>query len=626
VLLEYQPYRKDDNSLRETVKHRYMAERGFATCMLDIRGTGSSDGIVGPDFGAQEEADGHAAVEWLAAQSWCSGRVGMWGASYGGMTSLLVAASRPPALRAVVSIMVTDDRLTDDFVFPGGNFGGPLYWMVDYPSMMVAQNAMPPDPASGAQWLERWKQRIHDNEPSVLDWIAHQVDGPFWRQGSLAGRYGDVNAPTLVVGGWRDGYPNSPRRIWEALEVPKRLVIGPWLHGWPDTVRPGPQIDYLAEAEAWFGRWLLDDEAGAYCASPVSVYFMEHDRPRPAPEERWAGEWQGFAAWPGTDIRVETYAIEPGGRLTRTAEPGVGETLRYAVDPTVGLAGGIWCMAAPTDQREDEARSLTFDSEPLPEALTLLGRVRATLAVAVSKPVCTLALRLADVAPDGCSVLITKAVLNLTRRDSLTDPVPLEPGREYAVTLTFNEIGWRLRPGHRLRLAVSAADWPNAWPAPGLGWIDLLFGAGRVPQLELPVLLRESADHPEFAPPPVLPFEHVIAAKPRTWTIEHDRFRELVTVRWTDGVTIRSSKGALMLDRTRSGAATLDVNDPACVQARSEQQWRSDKAGVATSVVVRSELSSTEPAFHVAIALQAHAGESEIARRSWSRDVPRTLL
>ena len=115
------PYRKDDwRAASDESRGEWLAARGYAFCRLDIRGTGSSPGIALDEYTARETQDGYDAVEWLAAQPWCNGKVGMWGISYGGFTSIQVALLRPPHLAAIVPMMATDDRYTDDVHYLGG--------------------------------------------------------------------------------------------------------------------------------------------------------------------------------------------------------------------------------------------------------------------------------------------------------------------------------------------------------------------------------------------------------------------------------------------------------------------------------------------------------------------------
>src|SRR5207245_2913659 len=120
----------------------------------------------------------------------------------------------------------------------------------------------------------------------------------------------------------------------------------------------------------------------------------------------------------------------------------------------------------PGDQRPDEALSLVYTSPPIEEELLVLGRPRAVLHVSSTASVIGFAASLADVAPDGASHLVVKGMLNATRRRSLVDPEPLVPGEVYELELDLDATAWLFEPGHRVRLAVANADWPNVWPTP----------------------------------------------------------------------------------------------------------------------------------------------------------------
>ena len=116
------PYRKDDwRAASDESRGEWLAARGYALCRLDIRGTGSSPGIALDEYTARETQDGYDAVEWLAAQPWCNGHGRRCGASrYGGFTAIQVALLQPPHLAAIVPMMATDDRYTDDVHYLGG--------------------------------------------------------------------------------------------------------------------------------------------------------------------------------------------------------------------------------------------------------------------------------------------------------------------------------------------------------------------------------------------------------------------------------------------------------------------------------------------------------------------------
>src|SRR5437763_7910530 len=115
ALLEYIPYRKNDGTAqRDALRHPYLAGHGYASVRVDMRGSGDSDGILYDEYLQQEQDDAVEVIAWLAAQAWCDGNVGMFGKSWGGFNGLQVAARRPPALKAIISIYSTDDRYADD--------------------------------------------------------------------------------------------------------------------------------------------------------------------------------------------------------------------------------------------------------------------------------------------------------------------------------------------------------------------------------------------------------------------------------------------------------------------------------------------------------------------------------
>jgi predicted acyl esterase len=134
---------------------------------------------------------------------------------------------RPPDLKAVIAIYASDDRYPDDVHYTGGALK--LLDLVDYPLYMVALKALPPVPAiAGPEWRERWRKRVEGLEPWLLRWLEpwllrwleQQVDGPYWRQGSLRPAYERIACPTMLVAGWADGYRNATFRVIERLRAP----------------------------------------------------------------------------------------------------------------------------------------------------------------------------------------------------------------------------------------------------------------------------------------------------------------------------------------------------------------------------------------------------------------------
>ncbi|WP_397544107.1 CocE/NonD family hydrolase [Roseovarius salis] len=184
AILEYLPYRKNDMTVeRDASMQPYLAARGYAVVRLDLRGAGDSEGLMVDEYTEQELQDGYDAIAWIAAQDWCDGNVGMIGISWGGFNGLQVAAKRPPALKAIVTLCSTDDRYADDIHYMGGcMLGEQLGWA----SIMFGRNSLPPDPVNvGDAWREMWRERLRGSGLWLKNWLEHQRRDAFWKHGSI---------------------------------------------------------------------------------------------------------------------------------------------------------------------------------------------------------------------------------------------------------------------------------------------------------------------------------------------------------------------------------------------------------------------------------------------------------
>ncbi|MEN0079546.1 MAG: CocE/NonD family hydrolase C-terminal non-catalytic domain-containing protein, partial [Pseudomonadota bacterium] len=136
-----------------------------------------------------------------------------------------------------------------------------------------------------------------------------------------------------------------------------------------------------------------------------------------------------------------------------------------------GAAGGEYCAIwlgpeMPGDQRPDDARSACWDTPPLGENNSIVGRPIVTLKLRAEAAQGQIAVRLNHVHPDGASTRITYGVLNLSHRDSAAMPEPMPLDTDVTVTVKLDEIAYSVPEGHRLRVAVSTAYWPLIWPTP----------------------------------------------------------------------------------------------------------------------------------------------------------------
>ena len=298
AILEMIPYRKDDwRCLSDHRRMTYFAQRGYVGCRLDIRGTGSSPGLALDEYTQDETQDGYDAVEWLAAQPWCSGNVGMWGISYGGFTAIQVAKLQPPHLKAIIPMYATDDRYTDDVHYLGGCLTASEF--AQYAVSQVAMNAMPPKlEYAGSEWAKMWKARLEQTPPWLMEWLRQQTDGPYWRSGSLAPDYERITCAIFHIGGWMDGYTNPVLRMQErCVNAPRKALVGNWVHALPDSGYPGPNLDYVHEMARFFDYWLKGIGNGVMDEPPFTLFRREYTPPEAFPA-KFNGEWISEAAYP----------------------------------------------------------------------------------------------------------------------------------------------------------------------------------------------------------------------------------------------------------------------------------------------------------------------------------------
>jgi predicted acyl esterase len=219
AILEYLPYRKRDGTYeRDAPAHPYLAGHGYAGVRVDLRGSGESTGLLFDEYAEQEQDDDLEVIAWLAAQPWCSGSVGMMGISWVGFNGLQIAARRPPALKAIVTICSTDDRYADDAHYMGGTFltKAGLEWAFFFFSLMC----LPPDPALvGDSWRAMWLERLQNIPLFQENWLRHQRRDAYWKHGSVCEDYAAIQCPVYAVGGWTDGYKNEIPRLLEGPQL-----------------------------------------------------------------------------------------------------------------------------------------------------------------------------------------------------------------------------------------------------------------------------------------------------------------------------------------------------------------------------------------------------------------------
>ena len=505
AIVVYFPYLKDGPDGRGSVHdwQLHFAQRGYACLTVDFRGFGGSEGIAAPPTSPQERQDAYDMLDWIAAQPWCSGAIGMWGISYSGSTSLAAASLRPPALKAIIPMHATADEYFGCWIPHGCR---PGFWNENAWGLhQVALLMLPPlhrDP--GRRWARIWHERLEHLEPWPFCW--HTISPQTylgWRV-----EVEQIEAATYAVSAWHDFYPKATLDYFNAIPAPKRVLIGPWKHEFPDLA-VNWSIDHLSEMDRWWDHWLKGVPNGANDAPPVMVWQQGED------------VWRYERTWPPRRSEVQHWYAGEAGTLA-LGRPSKAGSDRYTVDPTVGLHMLPWDPEAPVvrmpyDRSADDHRSQTYTTGPLAQALEICGNAEADIALTSDQCEFPLSVWLSDVSPSGASTLICQGWINA----AVAVGDLLHPDRVYTITVPLYSTSYRVPAGHRVRLGIAGAHFPLLWPAPRNATLTF----HRTPQhstcVRIPVapVLPDPLPGPTFGKPIVEPSRTILCQRSHGRTI-----------------------------------------------------------------------------------------------------------
>ncbi|MBL9114823.1 MAG: CocE/NonD family hydrolase [Verrucomicrobiaceae bacterium] len=430
-----------------------LAARGFAVAMVNFRGTHKSEGTyVGyRALGWGEKKDGYDVCEWLAAQPWCTGKVGTFGSSQGGFVQNFLAVAQPPHL---VAQYMVDTGLS--LFQEGYRIGG-----VTRPGRFktLADNCRNPS----------------DNQALLAEWDQHPNYDDYWRQEDCSLHFDKMNVPCFTIGSWYDFMCQGSvmSYLGRKSRSPQQLLIGPWLHGrlnkgnkvaemtYPENAI-WPELDHMAR---WFGHWLKGEATGVMDEPPVRYYVMGAVGEDGAPGNVWRSA-QDFP--PKTEEM--SYYLHPDAQLAATKPTTVSST-SYVSDPArpMSIPGRGFPGAADARKLEEQAEVRTWTSEILQKPVEWTGLVKAEVWLSSSAKDTDIILRVSDVYPDGRSMLLIDYPLRARYREGFDKPRLLTPGEP--ALLKWN-IGWTsiiFNQGHRIRVTITSTGAPLYEPNPQTG-------------------------------------------------------------------------------------------------------------------------------------------------------------
>jgi uncharacterized protein len=450
------------------------ATRGFVLAVVDVRGTGGSQGNLDENYFSPREArDGYDTVEFLGTQPWSNGKVGMSGGSYLGIMEYLTAEQDPPHLAAIVP----DEALADvynDAAFPGGILS--LSFDAQYLAVQGAPGLLSPnsEPSMIPGTLTA-KYEQATGRSVAFDYLENPFDDAFYQERSPITRVSKIHVPVFVLDGWRDAFEAGDIRMFRALEhrkgVETLLNIGPCTHkgcGFPfDPTEEPPGVDNVEAQELqFFQQHLMGMEVPAL--PRVRLYVQQ------------AAGYMDTTAWPPSESRTRRYSIGPQGVSSRRPTE---SSAAYVTDPAAGLSMSFdqqGTVAAspyiPLDQRSEEEQGLTWRTPTLSAPLTLAGPISLHLVAASTASDTDWFAKISDVAPDGSQAIVSEGQLRASLRalarkstlreplESLAGPEPIVPGSFYDYEIALAPTAYQLAAGHQLQLRLTSYNMPNALP------------------------------------------------------------------------------------------------------------------------------------------------------------------
>lgn len=473
------------NAQSEAGDPQFYVRRGYAHVIVNARGTGRSQGEYS-HYGPQDVQDIAEVIAWIASQPWCTGKVGMFGASYFSVCAKQVAALNPPALKAVFAPYGYTDFYRDKF-YHGGILAHSFLTSWSKQLAGVRVRGWSRQALGEHEYQSRLATLRGDRDlmavpelaaalstpdagahPLVIDVLMNPLDGPYWWERNP--RLEDIQVPILIGASWDMYFLHLPGefRAWEKITSPKKMIIGPPIY------LDRPIYQYAFESLRWFDHWLKGNDTGLLDEPPISLMITGED-----------GRWLQANEWPLPQTIWHPFYLHAGGLLSEHEHwPHEGAT-SYE-DNNFNARGGA-----------------VFESPPLVERTEVIGPIAATIFASTTEPELLLFLSLWDINSAGERTLLTRGWLRGTLREldsaaskpwayshSFQNPIPVDTSRPATYQINLMPIAHVFAKGHRIALRVSSSD-----TEPPRTFFDLVAQGHLLQQRPSWVSIHHDADH-----------------------------------------------------------------------------------------------------------------------------------
>jgi putative CocE/NonD family hydrolase len=473
---------------------RAIVAHGYAAVYQDTRGRHGSEGE--DRVYADDAADGHDTLDWIAGQPWSNGRVGVSGSSAGATTAFAAASTRHPSLVALFA-QAGASSIYDDVVYEGQSIEMERLWLWvarNIPGLSAShRTAVMRRLGIGADELEMAAAAAAERY-ARLDQACRAeppfIDSPDWMRLPLT-RYPDfatgqpfldeiithpapdgfraahnfrrtIDIPGFHVTTWFDIFLTSVVAAFSEIQARvgnQKLWIGPNEHYFVYHANFWSHDPYFA----WFDYWLKGKQNGIMDGPAVSysprawVEGRAHYRP---------DDWRQAERWPPPAARPLRLYLHGEGGLDATAPGGPPRHFRYDPRRPIPTLGGrnMLISAGAVDQRPVQALpdyGLIYHGAALARPITIAGNVRLLLHVASDCPDTDFVAKLIDLYPDGRAMLLMDGVTRALYRDGTGEPRPLAPGRVEPLVVDLGHICHTFDAGHRIEIDITSSNFPR---------------------------------------------------------------------------------------------------------------------------------------------------------------------
>jgi hypothetical protein len=485
-----------------------LVRHGYAVVVVERSGTGASFGVANLSHEAAA-TEANDILNWIAAQPWSNGRIGMYGESFQAMVQFAAASTGNPHLKAIFPASSSFDAY--NLTFSGGvynqGFQSFFTWAMTFLERVVTPVEGDRDGALLAKVVaERRGRTAGEQSARFKDFPFRDSATPkgqrVWTVGSvhaLAERVNRAGVPAYLTLGWLDIFPGDAFLLYRNLTVPMRLTVRPIDHSQADE--GGPDLDYAAEAHRWFDYWLKGVDNGILREPPIHYYVMG------APK---AAAWRASDAWPPANVAAQRHYLGDASLAPQAPTAAAAADARVVdYSATTGTKSRWRAINWPheyPDMRTNDAKGLSYTTAPLAGDTELVGHPLLRLWLGADAPDADVFAYLEEVDGDGKSTYVTEGNLRASRRKTGTAPYdnlglpyhlhrqrdvePIPAGEPVELVFALQPVAQRFAQGRRLRLTLTFADADNyetpvIEPAPR---VRVLRDARHASFIELPVL------------------------------------------------------------------------------------------------------------------------------------------